>query len=149
MQLLMFHKEHFLLRQRMTLTTKIYCWQLYLPFGVGVVLYSSVERLGANKKYQKKKKRGARGLFIQTKRQIGRWVQSINVDNFETFQDITHVGDSTCLLNYINRCENLRIGPLLFYTASQARRNLRTILLVHTRNHFIPRCSGLDLVVRY
>jgi hypothetical protein len=51
--------------------------------------------------------------------------------------------------NYINRCENLRIGPLLFYTASQARRNLRTILLVHTRNHFIPRCSGLDLVVRY
>jgi hypothetical protein len=31
--------------------------------------------------------------------------------------------------NYINRCENLRIGPLLFYTASQARRNLRTILL--------------------
>jgi hypothetical protein len=68
---------------------------------------------------------------------------------FETFQDITHVGDSTFLLNYINRCENLRIGPLLFYTASQARRNLRTILLVHTRNHFIPRCSGLDLVVRY
>jgi hypothetical protein len=43
----------------------------------------------------------------------------------------------------------LRIGPLLFYAASQARRNLRTILLVHTRNHFIPRCSGLDLVVRY
>jgi hypothetical protein len=63
---------------------------------------------------KKKKKRGARGLFIQTKRQIGRWVQSINVDNFETFQDITHVGDSTFLLNYIIGCENLRIGPLLF-----------------------------------
>jgi hypothetical protein len=42
----------------------------------------------SNKK--KNKKKGARGLFIQTKRQIGRGVQSINVvDNFETFQDIT------------------------------------------------------------